>query len=34
MMAKTIEWETQLDKALETARQQGKPVLLDFFNPG
>ncbi len=34
MEAKRITWETSWEKALERARQEGKLVLLDFFNPG
>ena len=32
-MAKTIEWETDFDKALARAKAENKEVLLDFFNP-
>lgn len=32
-MALTICWVHDLDKALTTARQVKKPVLVDFFNP-
>jgi len=28
-----IRWLASLDEALELARQQDKPVLLDFFSP-
>jgi len=28
-----IPWLTSLDQALQLAKQQGKPVLLDFYNP-
>jgi hypothetical protein len=34
MMAKAIEWESSMDKALMRAKSEGKEVLLDFFNPG
>jgi hypothetical protein len=34
VMAGTIEWETGLERALERAKSENKPVLLDFFNPG
>ena len=33
-MANKIEWETQYEKALERSGNEGKPVFLDFFNPG
>ncbi len=29
-----INWENQMKEALEKAKNQAKPVLLDFFNPG
>ncbi len=32
-MADKILWESDLGKALARARAEGKPVLLDFFNP-
>jgi len=28
------DWKTNMEEALELAKKQGKPVLLDFFNPG
>jgi hypothetical protein len=28
-----IRWLASLDEALDQARQQDKPVLLDFFSP-
>jgi uncharacterized protein YyaL (SSP411 family) len=28
-----IKWETDMEKALERASEENKPVLLDFFNP-
>lgn len=31
---KAIQWETKLDTALQRAKAEKKPVLLDFFNPG
>lgn len=34
IMSDAIGWETDLDRALVRAKQEGKPVLLDFFNPG
>jgi hypothetical protein len=33
-MAKSIEWESDLQKALATAKAEQKPVLMYFFNPG
>jgi hypothetical protein len=33
-MEKTIQWESDLEKALTKARSERKPVLMDFFNPG
>jgi len=33
-MARAIEWETELNKALGRAKSEGKEILLDFFNPG
>jgi uncharacterized protein YyaL (SSP411 family) len=30
----TITWETKYDTALERAKKEGKPIFLDFFNPG
>jgi uncharacterized protein YyaL (SSP411 family) len=33
-MAKTIIWETDMDRALKQAKAENKPILLDFFNPG
>jgi hypothetical protein len=33
-MAKTINWEKDLDRVLARARAEGKMVLLDFFTPG
>jgi hypothetical protein len=29
----TIRWLDSLDEALDLARQQDRPVLLDFFSP-
>ena len=33
-MSNEIRWENQMDSALSRAKQENKPVLLDFFNPG
>ena len=33
-MTVQIAWETDLEKARARARKEGKPILLDFFNPG
>ena len=33
-MTKTVQWESDMEKALAMAKKEGKPVLLDFFNPG
>jgi hypothetical protein len=33
-MEHNIQWETSLDAALVRANAEGKPVLMDFFNPG
>ena len=29
-----VKWEADFKKALGRAKEKGKPVLLDFFNPG
>jgi hypothetical protein len=29
-----LKWETDYDAALQRAREEGKFVFLDFFNPG
>jgi len=34
VMEQKIEWETDMHVALKRAREENKPVLLDFFNPG
>jgi len=33
-MASAIEWESDYEKALRRSGTEGKPVLLDFYNPG
>lgn len=33
-MAKDIQWESDLQKALAKAKAEKKPILMDFFNPG
>lgn len=33
-MTKAIQWESDMNSALDMAKKEGKPVLLDFFNPG
>ncbi len=33
-MAKKVEWESDFDTALKKSKAEGKPVLLDFYNPG
>lgn len=33
-MEKTIQWETDIKTALDRAKAEQKPVLVDFFNPG
>jgi hypothetical protein len=30
---KTIDWLESLPAAFETAHEEGKPILLDFFSP-
>jgi len=32
-MPNQIEWITSMDEALKRAKSEGKPILLDFFNP-
>lgn len=32
-MATAIQWECDMDTALKRAKQEGKRILLDFFNP-
>ncbi len=29
-----VKWLKDVDEALSLAKSEGKPVLLDFFNPG
>lgn len=29
-----VQWESSYDKALERARKENKPILLDFFKEG
>jgi hypothetical protein len=33
-MGVTIEWETELEKALSRAKDEDKCTVVDFFNPG
>jgi hypothetical protein len=33
-MSEKIAWESDFATALSKAKTEGKPVLLDFFNPG
>ena len=33
-MFRTLKWETAMEEAINLAKTQDKPVLLDFFNPG
>ena len=33
-MTKAVPWESEMEKALAMAKEEGKPILLDFFNPG
>ena len=33
-MTATIAWLTKMDETQAQARKEGKPILLDFFNPG
>jgi hypothetical protein len=33
-MADGIHWENSMEAALIKAKAEGKPILLDFFNPG
>jgi hypothetical protein len=34
MTKKNIQWVESLDEAQSMAREDGKLILLDFFNPG
>ncbi len=29
-----VNWETEMGTGLDRAKKEGKPVFLDFFNPG
>jgi uncharacterized protein YyaL (SSP411 family) len=33
-MKNKLAWETEMASALKRARNENKPILLDFFNPG
>jgi uncharacterized protein YyaL (SSP411 family) len=33
-METKINWESKFEEALARAKEENKPVLLDFFNPG
>ncbi len=33
-MSSEIRWEKSMEAALSKAKQEYKPILLDFFNPG
>lgn len=33
-MTATIQWLNSMDQALAKAWDEGKPILVDFFNPG
>lgn len=32
-MAKTLSWESDFNQALQRAKTEKKPILLDFYNP-
>lgn len=32
-MPQQIQWETEFDTALAHAKNENKPIFLDFFNP-
>jgi uncharacterized protein YyaL (SSP411 family) len=34
MEMKKVNWETSYEKALEGAKKENKPILLDFFKEG
>jgi hypothetical protein len=34
IMATKVPWETDFELALKMSKTSGKPVLLDFYNPG
>jgi uncharacterized protein YyaL (SSP411 family) len=33
-MENPINWQTDMWMALQRAKEENKPILLDFFNPG
>ena len=33
-MSSEIRWENSMETALSRAKQEDKPILLDFYNPG
>ncbi len=33
-MSSEIRWENSMEAALARAKQEDKPILLDFYNPG
>jgi uncharacterized protein YyaL (SSP411 family) len=33
-MSSEIRWENGMEAALSRAKQEDKPILLDFYNPG
>lgn len=33
MKTKQLEWVTSFEEALELAKESGKPIYIDFFNP-
>ncbi len=34
VMESPIRWETEMKRAIERAKKEDKPILMDFFNPG